>query len=145
MASHSGRPRKVFTPPARILRASRSAHIPAVSLKVAVYRSGRFSHFLKRSKAERKVRAGGFTWRGDNTLIEEVDPAAAIVAQSRLLAVDAIFGAGNMVPFSRALHPLKRPPRLHYQIPAVGAHGRLLRCSDVNHAAEDGEVVAVAS
>jgi hypothetical protein len=38
----------------------------------------------------------------------------------------------NLVPFGRVYDKLKFPPHLHYPIPAVGAHGRLLLCRNVN-------------
>lgn len=84
----------------------------------------------------------GIYRRRDETSIEEVERDAAQVMQAQFLTVDAKFGTGNMVPFSRVLNPWKKPPSLHYPIPACVAHGRLLRCKDVNHvpkATDDAE------
>lgn len=91
----------------------------------------------------RKLSLGIYRQRDEHSL-EEVERTTAQakhvkfrrVSQEKhwqFQAADASFGTGNMVPFTRVPNPWKKPHALHYSIPACGAHGRLLRCSDVNH------------
>jgi hypothetical protein len=37
---------------------------------------------------------------------------------------DGPLGVGNLMPFARVQNPLMHPARLHYPIPAAGAHDR---------------------
>ena len=96
----------------------------SAKVNVVFLSGGRFQ--LKRNLAERRVSRGGFRWK-DRFTIEEI----------RLKLVDGPLGVGNALPFSRVQNKLLKPERLHYQIPAVSAHARLLRVRDVNKAPED--------
>lgn len=47
---------------------------PKIAYRVAAYRSGAFSHFLKAKQAVRRVASGRWQWRGDERKeIEEVE------------------------------------------------------------------------
>ena len=46
--------------------------------------------------------------------------------------IDGPFGIGNLLPFTKSQNPLMAPERLHYEIPACGARGRLLRVRNIN-------------
>jgi hypothetical protein len=45
---------------------------PNVSLKIALYREGKFRRFISQEKAARKVAAGGFRWNGADA-IEQIN------------------------------------------------------------------------
>ena len=100
-----------------------------MSAKVNVVFHSGGSFQLKRNLAEQRytlgafpVSRGKFRWK-DRFTIEEI----------RLKNVaDGPLGVGNALPFSRVRSKLLKPERLHYQVPAVGAHVRLLRVRDVN-------------
>ena len=46
---------------------------------------------------------------------------------------DGYLGTGNVLPFSRVQSKLRAPDSINYPIPAIGAHGRLLRVAQVNY------------
>lgn len=79
---------------------------------------------LKRNLAERRVSSGKFRWKEKYRFtLEEI---------RRVDLVDGPLGVGNALPLARIRNKLLKPKPLHYEIPAVGAHARLLRVRDVN-------------
>lgn len=100
-----------------------------MSLPIPVYRAGRFVTFLKLKKVQKRILSGRYKWR-DAESVEEVEQDLT-APQGRCL-VDGPFGVGNMVPFAKIPSKLRQPQKLHYAIPACGAHGRLLRVHEMN-------------
>jgi hypothetical protein len=98
-----------------------------VSAKVEVSDRGRI-YKLDRDAAVRKVFFGAFRWV-DNFHIERHVRANVVF--------DGWLGTGNALPFTRIQNKMCKPQALHYCIPAVGAHERLLRCRNVNQTEEN--------
>lgn len=109
----------------------RSAHFADVSQSIAVYRAGSFSHFLKRKKADRAVLSGRFRVR-DERSIEEIEIPFVPDAEAMIYFTDGPFGIGNILPFTRVLSRIKKPPKLHYEVPACGARSRPQWCRQIN-------------
>lgn len=101
-----------------------------MSLHIAVYRSGRFSHFLKRKKAERKVASQAYRWRDDQQSIEEVRLELTLVIVQAW--IDGPLGIGNVLPFTRIQHPMRHPDKVNYPIPALGARSRPMHLKEIN-------------
>ena len=100
----------------------------------SVYRAGHFVTFLKLKKVQKRVLSGRYRWRYAES-VEEVERDLAAPPTEHCF-VDGPFGVGNMVPFSRVPDKLRQPQKLHYQIPACGAHGRLQVVANVNFVPE---------
>ena len=91
-----------------------------MSAKVLVIASSKGREYrLDRAAAKRKVARGGFQWRDNFTIVE-------------VPLFDGFLGTGNALPFSRTQNRLLAPRKLHYQIPATGAHERSMRCALIN-------------
>jgi len=45
---------------------------------------------------------------------------------------DGLLGTGNLIPFARVPNRLMHPAKLHYPVPAIGAHGRIMRVAYIN-------------
>ncbi len=102
-----------------------------MSAKIAVYRVGESAphHYIRRSKAQRKVLSARYRWR-DACSVEEIKPAMS-VAGSRPWS-DGALGTGNVLPFSKVQNQLRQPERINYPIPAVGAHSRPMKVKVIN-------------
>jgi hypothetical protein len=59
-------------------------------------------------------------------------------------AVRILSRHGNVLPFARIQDRLRKPHRLHYPIPAVGAHNRPFWVREVNYAPESDSTEATA-
>jgi hypothetical protein len=103
-----------------------------MSVPIAVYRSCRFSHFLKLRKARGQVASGRYSWR-DSDSIEEVE---SVLTAQWVDGLDGSVGVGNLLPLSRIQDPMRKPEHINYPIPAVGARSRPQWCHQINEVPE---------
>ena len=88
---------------------------------------------VKRSDADRYVRHLRARRLSKYLVQMLVIRSAAEIAAAAPSFIDGPFGVGNLLPFAKSHNPLKKPERLHYEIPACGARRRLLSVHRTNH------------
>lgn len=96
-----------------------------MSRKIAVFSDDRFKFFEAKEAVERKTALGRYCLRADGQGVDEVPLNLTPLAPgngSALGFYDGVLGRGNVLPFSRQQHPMRKPNALHYEIPAVGDH-----------------------
>jgi len=96
----------------------------SAKILVIVNSTGR-SYKTDRDRARKKVAQGSFIWRDNFTIIE-------IERRFQVPLYDGRLGTGNAIPFSHIQNKLRAPHKLHYEIPAVGAHSRAMNCWLIN-------------
>ena len=93
----------------------------SAKILVVIKSTGR-SYKTDRERARLKVARGTFTWR-DQFTIEEVE------RRFQIPLYDGPMGVGNAIPFSHVQSKYRAPEKLHYEIPAAGAHTRPMHCA----------------
>jgi hypothetical protein len=91
---------------------------------IAVYKSGSFSHFLKRSKCLLAIARGKYKLRTDGRGVDEVEIDHRQVVMAGAGLSDGPMGTGNVLPFFKIPSRFTKPEKHHYPIPAVGARSR---------------------
>ena len=92
---------------------------------LVVLRTGR-KYYADLDKMQPRINRGEFFWRTERS-VEEIEP------RFRIPLWDGFLGTGNAIPFAPIPNRLKAPPKIHYPIPAVGAHTRVMRCAWNNY------------
>jgi hypothetical protein len=96
------------------------------------------SRHVKRSVAELLVRRllaekdPDFPWRIRMLIVEEASALIAECAEWERVVGYSI-GRSNLIPFAKVQNPMMFPERLHYPIPAAGAHDRRTTVEATNY------------
>jgi len=98
-----------------------------VSAKVKVI-DGIRHYDVERAVAREKISTGAFRW---------LDPLRPFqIVRVVRGTFDGWLGTGNAIPFARIQNRLRKPAKLHYEIPAIGARSRPQWCSQINEVPE---------
>lgn len=74
---------------------------------------------MSREKALRRVAVGRYLMRIDGA-VQEIDSLNHMPVICGF--TDGPMGVGNLLPFAKRQNKLRAPAKLHYSIPACGAH-----------------------
>lgn len=74
---------------------------------------------MSREKALRRVAVGRYLMRVDGA-VQEIDSLNHMPVIHGF--TDGPMGVGNLLPFAKRQNKLRAPAKLHYSIPACGAH-----------------------